>query len=287
MRRFSHAPGSFGKFKCILYGYPNQQRAGFTMTSNNLVYRKVKSAWKKLLVHIRDPNLNQQVEQTFHRHQYLNLTMRSLEHLASLELPLHNRSVLEVGAGAGDFSGFFLDRACRVTITDVRPQLLAYLQRRYPQQDIRRLDLEQPTPLSGDPFEVVFCYGVLYHLRDPAKAVEFMSDCCTDLFLVSSQVTGNEDVCLTEMVEPAERLAQSYHGCGTRFTRRWLYNEIHRHFPYVYTPRTQPAHFQFPCDWSALDGSKPLVRANFVASRKPLTQRLLTEQWIDQQEIMS
>lgn len=229
-----------------------------------------------------DPN--DEIEWIFHSHHYLRLTMRTLEHLASLGLPLHDRSVLEVGSGAGDFSSFFVDRACRTTISDVRPKLLAYLQRRYPQQDILRLDLDQPEPISGAPFELVCCYGVLYYLQHPAQAIAFLSDCCSDLLLVSSQVKGNDEIGLNEIAESSERLSQSYHGGGTRFTRRWLHAELQRHFPYVYTPRTQPAHVQFPCDWSVADGQKQLVRAIFIASRQPLTNGMLTEQWLNHQE---
>lgn len=245
--------------------------------------RKAKSAWRKLVARARRLAPTYAVEKTFHSHHYLGLTMRTLEHLASLKLPLRNRRVLEVGAGAGDFSSFFLDRACRTTITDVRPELLAYLQRRYPGQDIRRLDLEAPTPLAGAPFEVVFCYGVLYHLQHPAQAIAFLSSQCSDLLLVASQVNGNDEIWLKEIVEPREHFEQAYHGRGARFTRGWLYAELQRHFPYVYTPHTQPAHVQFPCDWSQVDGERELVRAIFVASRQPLPHRLLTEQWLDLQ----
>ncbi|MBP1464237.1 class I SAM-dependent methyltransferase [Candidatus Chloroploca sp. M-50] len=250
----------------------------------NRLRRKTTSAWRKLLTSVKRLDPTYTIEQTFHTHHYLRLTMRTLEHLASMDLPVRNRSVLEVGAGVGDFSSFFLDRACRTTITDVRPELLTYLQRRYPGQDIRCLDLEQPTSLADAPFEVVFCYGVLYHLQHPAQAIAYLSDCCSDLMLVSSQVIYGDEEDFVLADEQQARLGQSYYGCGARFTRRWLWQQLRQHFPHVYLPIIQPAHPQFPTNWMVQPAQEELARAIFVAARQPLTNPLLTEAWLDRQE---
>ena len=42
------------------------------------------------------------------------------EHLASLNLPLGDKRVLEVGAGVGDHSKFFIDRGCSIDVTEAR-----------------------------------------------------------------------------------------------------------------------------------------------------------------------
>ena len=54
--------------------------------------------------------------------QYLRLNARRLEHLASLGLPIAGGEVLEVGAGIGDLTSFFLDRGCSVTAIQPRPE---------------------------------------------------------------------------------------------------------------------------------------------------------------------
>ena len=46
----------------------------------------------------------------FHSHHYMRHNARRLEHLASLQIPVDGRTVLEVGAGIGDLSHFYLDR---------------------------------------------------------------------------------------------------------------------------------------------------------------------------------
>src|SRR4051794_26482202 len=64
--------------------------------------------------------------------QYIRHNQRRQEHLASLGLEIAGRDVLEVGAGIGDHTSFFLDRGCRVTITDGRPKNVRLLRERYP-----------------------------------------------------------------------------------------------------------------------------------------------------------
>ena len=55
------------------------------------------------------------VEGTFHSWHYLRHNARRLEHLASLQIPIRGKSVLEIGAGIGDHSSYYLDRGCTVT----------------------------------------------------------------------------------------------------------------------------------------------------------------------------
>jgi hypothetical protein len=46
----------------------------------------------------------------FHSDFYIRHTARRLEHLASLRIPVAALSVLEVGAGIGDHSNYYMDR---------------------------------------------------------------------------------------------------------------------------------------------------------------------------------
>ena len=74
------------------------------------------------------------------------------------------------------------------------------------------------------------------------------------------------------------------HWRGVR--RQWVFDELRKHFEYVYMPSTQPWHCEFPLDWTVLrDGESngSLTRAVFVASRQPLDNELLRETIPDQQ----
>jgi hypothetical protein len=217
-------------------------------------------------------------EATFHSLEYLRLNSRCLEHLASLNLSLSGKTVLELGAGIGDHSHYYLDRGCQLTITEVRKRNLSYLKKRYPNVEIRHLDLEDPIMLDGTPFDVVHCYGLLYHLTNPGNALDFIAKLCGRVLLLETVVSVGEEVDVRQVKEIRINPTQSYVGSGSRPTRAWLFRELKRHFAYVYIPRTQPNHEYFPIDWSSHQSHSRLTRAIFIGSREPIENDLLSDQ---------
>jgi hypothetical protein len=213
----------------------------------------------------------------FWSNHYLRHTQRRQEHLASLYLPLADQTVLEVGAGVGDHTSFFLDRGCAVTVTEAQEQNLSILRKRYPHLDVRQLDLnEPPEPIETD---IVYCYGLLYHLERPAAAISWMARCGQSLLLLETCVSAAEHDDVYPFFETAEDPENAVTGRGCRPTRSWVRRELKSHYPHVYVPVTQPWHREFPLDWSLNElADESLIRAVFIASQHPLENRLLTEE---------
>jgi hypothetical protein len=213
----------------------------------------------------------------FHSWEYLRHNQRRQEHLATLGLDLAGTSVLEVGAGIGDHTTFFLDRGCSVVTTEGRAENVEILRKRHPGVESRQLDLNCPNLIFPEPFEVVYCYGLLYHLREPAIAIAHMARWCRRVLLVETCVTFGNDLSINPVTEQQGIPSQALSGVGCRPTRRWVFEELRKHFPFVYLPVTQPWHSEFPIDWTA---SPPggLTRAIFVASRRALENPLLREE---------
>ena len=88
--------------------------------------------------------------------------------------PHCGRSVLEVGAGLGEFATQFrgLDR---LVVTDVDPAAVASMAERFadrPEVEARRLDLDDPETLElGAPVSTVVAINVLEHIEDDAGAL--------------------------------------------------------------------------------------------------------------------
>ena len=227
---------------------------------------------EKLPANVRAPLLE------FHGWEYLRHNQRRQEHLASLGLDLAGTTVLEVGAGIGDHTTFFLDRGCKIVSTEGRTENLAILQQRFPKIETRLLDMEKPDLQFPKPFDVVYCYGLLYHLHDPAPAVAYMAGCC-NMLLLETCVTFVDGASINPVAEPREVASQAVSGHGCRPNRRWVFTELKKYFPNVYLPVTQPWHEEFPIDWTA-PATQPglLTRAVFVASRQPLKNPLLREE---------
>jgi SAM-dependent methyltransferase len=216
-------------------------------------------------------------EEAFHSRSYLRHNQRRQEHLASLGLPIAGASVLEVAGGIGDHTSFFLDRGCIVVSTEARPENLVILREHYPSLDVRQLDLDNPVEL-GQSFDIVYCYGTLYHLQRPAEALAFMAACCRNMLLLETCVSYGDHRAINLVDETAIDPTASIFGRGCRPTRPWIYHQLRQLFEHVYIPRTQSNHEEFPLDWTSPSSSNELTRSVFIASRRPLENPLLSEE---------
>lgn len=217
----------------------------------------------------------------FHSYHYLRHNSRRLEHLASLRIPVAGMSVLEVGAGIGDHSNYYIDRGCAVTITEARAENLERLRVRYPFCKIQFLDMQHPSPIEGAPFDAIHCYGLLYHLNNPGRALEFLAKCSKKLLFLETCVSFGDEDAVNLVTETKLVPTQAYSGTGCRPTRTWLFHELRKTFQHVYVPRTQPCHEEFPLDWNAPERhTASLQRAIFVASHVPLQYDMLTSDLI-------
>jgi hypothetical protein len=212
-------------------------------------------------------NISNFTSQYYQRHN-----QRRQEHLASLGLLLTARSVLEVGAGIGDHSSFFLDRGCDLTSTDGRADVLEVLKQRYPGVNTSVWDLESPPPPELNLYEIIYAYGVLYHTSNPEVVLKNLSSLCIEFLLLETCVSFGNDEIINLTEEVLDDPTQALRGAGCRPTRVWVFKELKKHFPFVYLTRTQPAHEEFPTDWSVInrDNYPGLVRSVFVASKSPL-----------------
>lgn len=197
------------------------------------------------------------------------------DHLASLGLELAGRSVLEVGAGVGWHTGFFERLGCSVLSTDARLENVAETLLRFPYRDghVQVADLSvQGSHASFGNFDIVYCYGTLYHLNDPALCLADLASRCCGLFLLETCVHAGDNGGINPVEERASNPNQSFQGLGCRPGRDWVMQELHKHFPHVYVSATQPNFPDFVLDWPApLPKEDVPIRAVFVASRTPLS----------------
>jgi Methyltransferase domain len=220
---------------------------------------------------------------SFATDHYRRHNSRRLEHLATLGLDLSDRRVLELGAGIGDHTSFFLDRGCRVTALEGRPENVEILKVRFPSAETLWLDLDDDETSDLGRFEIVYAYGVLYHLAEPRRAIARMSAWCSDLLLLETCVSFGVEAAVNPVAEDANDPSQSVRGLGCRPTRRWVIEVLRSQFAHVYVPMTQPWHEEFPVDWSQPALSGGLTRAIFIASRRLIENPLLVKELPDRQ----
>src|SRR5262245_35987820 len=141
---------------------------------------------------------------------YLRHNQRRQEHLATLGLDLDKRRVLELGAGIGDHTTFFLDRGSSVVAVEPRPENVAFFRTAFasagyatpPPVSIHALDVEGAAKkLRGERFDVVYCYGLLYHVKDPLLVLRFAREVCTSLLLLETCVSFGSHEAVNNVAE--------------------------------------------------------------------------------------
>src|SRR5688572_13826949 len=152
----------------------------------------------------------------FANEHYNRHNQRRLEHLASLGLPLHDRDVLELGAGIGDHTTFFLDRGCKVVTSDARLQNVKELSYRFPKLEVLQLDLDAELTLNRR-FDIVYSYGLLYHLGEPARGIASMARLTENLLLLETCVSYGDALTINPVTEERNP-TQAFHGTGCRPT---------------------------------------------------------------------
>jgi 2-polyprenyl-3-methyl-5-hydroxy-6-metoxy-1,4-benzoquinol methylase len=227
----------------------------------------------------------------FQNVRYSRHNARRLEHLASLNLEVRNKSVLEFGAGIGDHSLFFLDRDCRVVSIEPREQNVACILHRHSTEanafpkdrhKIIRCSAEESFSFLGDArFQIVYNYGLLYHLSDPELFLRRSALLCEELYLLETAVS-NLIQTDTTYTEDAVNLTNSIGGFCRLLSRENIFGILRECLPFVYMPITQPAHEQFLCDWS-IAPEVPLNRhrAVFIGSMTPLQNRMLSNEVVE------
>lgn len=227
------------------------------------------------------------IDTIFHHPAYLRISNRRLEHLSSLGLPLDRKSVLDVGAGIGDFSSFYLDRGCHVVAVEPREENIRDFETNMSRSGIPfegKLELKTGDIWTLDDldrvFDIVHAYGVLYHLSDPLRALRTLRARCRGLLLLETCVANTHDGESNVVPEPTENFSQAIDGLGCRPDRAWIHAELGKMFAHVYMPRTQPHHEQFPLDWRQPFGTDTLQRSIYIASDEPLDQPTLRSELI-------
>jgi SAM-dependent methyltransferase len=200
-----------------------------------------------------------------------------LEHLASLGLFLECRRVLDLGGGVGHLAQFFVERGCAVVATDARKSNVETMRRLYPSLDARVVDVEGDLSHLGR-FDVVFSYGLLYHVENPILALRNMAAVCDSLLLIETMVCDSP-LPIARLDDEPLSSNQALRGLAHRPSPTYLAMALNRiGLEHVYAPVHPPEHpdYRFePFHDLAYARDGHLLRAVFIASRQPLPNESL------------
>jgi SAM-dependent methyltransferase len=210
--------------------------------------------------------------QVFDTPEALALNAARMAHLESLGLPLKGKRVLDLGCGVGHLAIRLQQMGCSVVCVDGRAQNIESLRERYPQLEAHVGDVEQDLSRFGR-FDIVFSYGLLYHLENTLQSIRNMAAVCGDLLLLES-IVCDHTLPLVRIDDESKDFNQAMAGLAGRPTPHYVVLGLNRAgFEHVYAPVVPPAHEDFRFDWKnnfdySRDGHN--LRCVFVASRKGL-----------------
>jgi hypothetical protein len=84
-----------------------------------------------------------------------------------------------------------LERGCRVVCVDARAENLKRLAELYPDRETGLAHVERDSLEQFGRFDIVFCYGLIYHSENPIAALRNITACCQDLLLLETVVTDH------------------------------------------------------------------------------------------------
>ena len=106
--------------------------------------------------------------------------------LPPLKQELKLQTVLDAGCGVGFFSALLAELGFQVTAFDGRAENVAEARRRYPSLRFEQADIEDPRLVDLGRFDLVFCFGLLYHLENPFRAIRNLHALANRALIVES-----------------------------------------------------------------------------------------------------
>ncbi len=207
-------------------------------------------------------------------YQRLNSASRAcVENLLSeLRGQMDLKTAADIGCGLGYFSGFLHSLGFQVTAVDGREENANEGRRRYPDVKFITANAED-LPLVGiQTYDLVLCFGLLYHLENPFRAIRHLSTITSKVLLVESMCAPG--------IEPSLQLLDEYYGedQGLNYvafypTESCLVKMLYQAgFPFVYG-------FSSPPDLPFYHGGRwrKKERTMLVASKEPLNATALVQ----------
>jgi FkbM family methyltransferase len=175
----------------------------------------------------------------------LNESRKAFLHSILRGLGGYGATALDVGAGFGYFARYLRDSGLKVTAIDVRPENVAEARIRYPDIDFRQCDVEDPSLCKLGSFDLVLCFGLLYHLENPFRAIRNLYSLTEKFLIIESQTAPSQSLAAYFYEEPKAQ-DQSLNFTVLMPTEACLVKMLYKAgFCAVYRPYGLPDHPEF------------------------------------------
>jgi len=98
------------------------------------------------------------------------------------------RTAMDVGCGLGYFANLLVLMGLDVAAFDGREENVTEARNRYPDIAFNRYDIEDIRVSELEPCDLVLCFGLLYHLENPFRAIRNLSLLTKNFLIIESMV---------------------------------------------------------------------------------------------------
>ncbi len=144
----------------------------------------------------------------FDTRQYLDLirarsaTIRRT--VSALKPVLGLRNALDAGCGVGFFTQTLTELGLETRAFDGRFENVVEARRRFPKVSFERGDIESPEITALGTFDLVLCFGLLYHLESPMQAIRHLRTLTAKGLLLESMCVPGDDLRMMLRDEPSQ-----------------------------------------------------------------------------------
>jgi len=193
--------------------------------------------------------------------------------LQGLKKKLNAETALDVGCGSGYFSSVLHSEGFRVTGLDGRAENAALAASRYPQARFFAANVEDDEVQKYGPADVVVCFGLLYHLENPFRAVRNLQALTGRVLLVESMCLPG-DLPVMELRDECRTEDQGLQFVAFYPSEACLAKLIYRAgFSIVYSFRKSPEHEAYR-DSARQKKSRTMLVASRVELDMPQLERV-------------
>jgi SAM-dependent methyltransferase len=121
--------------------------------------------------------------------------------LPDLHQRLGLKTVLDLGCGLGHYAKFLQGHGLQVLGVDGRAENVEEARRRYPEINFELADAQDPKLTQLGKFDLVFCFGLLYHLENPFRVIRSIAAMASRLALVEGIVYPSPEPAMMLMDE--------------------------------------------------------------------------------------
>jgi SAM-dependent methyltransferase len=189
--------------------------------------------------------------------------LRAILPLLRESLPL--QTAIDVGCGVGYFAAFLHEMGFQVTAVDGRPDNVIEGRERYADISFHVGDAEDPEIAKLGTFDLVLCFGLLYHLENPFRAIRNLYALTSKILFLESMCVPNDSSVFYLRDEPNGE-DQSLTSAALYASENALAKMCYQAgFSFVYALTKLPDHEDFKTTlW------RKRVRTMLIASRIPL-----------------